>query len=151
MSGSPGRGSINVRRGEVAHFEEWFRSRNYEIVNLPQQNYFEGEGDLIMCADIVFAGCPIRSSRIAHRRISEMIQRHVRSHSVGFGFLASNTQKQNKTKDNVTPTPNTPELYRSEKSGPPNPPMTPVMAPSTHPNKNIRSTSIPTPLRKTAP
>jgi N-dimethylarginine dimethylaminohydrolase len=69
----------DVRRGEVAHFEEWFRSRNYEIVNLPQENYFEGEGDLLMCADIVFAGCPIRSSLIAHRIISEMIQRQVRS------------------------------------------------------------------------
>jgi N-dimethylarginine dimethylaminohydrolase len=69
----------DVRRGEVAYFEDWFASRNYEIVNLPEQNYFEGEGDLLMCADTLFAGCPIRSSPIAHRGIAEIMQRQVRS------------------------------------------------------------------------
>lgn len=69
----------NVRRAEVAHFEDWFAGRNYEIVNLPQPNYFEGEGDLLMCADTVFAGCPIRSSAIAHRRIAEIVQHRVQS------------------------------------------------------------------------
>jgi N-dimethylarginine dimethylaminohydrolase len=69
----------NVRRGEGRYFEDWFASRNYEIVNLPEQIYFEGEGDLLMCGDILFAGCPIRSSPIAHLKIGETIPRQFRS------------------------------------------------------------------------
>lgn len=68
-----------VRRGEVAYFQEWFASRNYEIVKLPEHNYFEGEGDLLMCADILFGGFPYRSSGSAHRDLAEIIQRKVRS------------------------------------------------------------------------
>jgi N-dimethylarginine dimethylaminohydrolase len=69
----------DVRRGEIAYFEKWFASGNYQVFNLPEQNYFEGEGDLLMCADVMFAGCPIRSSAISHQAIAEIIQRQVLS------------------------------------------------------------------------
>ena len=69
----------DVRRGEAAYFENWFASRNYEIFNLPEQNYFEGEGDLLMCADVMFAGYPIRSSTNSHQAIADIIQRQVLS------------------------------------------------------------------------
>ncbi|MGH7844938.1 MAG: dimethylarginine dimethylaminohydrolase family protein, partial [Candidatus Binatia bacterium] len=36
-----------VRRGEGAHFAQWFRARGFEIVDLPEEYYFEGEGDLL--------------------------------------------------------------------------------------------------------
>lgn len=67
----------DVRRGETAYFESWFSNRNYEIFNLPDQSHFEGEGDLLMCADVLFAGFPIRSSSISHQKIAEIIQRQV--------------------------------------------------------------------------
>lgn len=67
----------NIRRGEVAYFQEWFASTNYKIVKLPEHHYFEGEGDLLMCADIGFAGCPYRSSPSAHRGVAEIIQHKV--------------------------------------------------------------------------
>jgi N-dimethylarginine dimethylaminohydrolase len=54
-----------VRRGEAIHFENWFAARNYEIWHLPETSYFEGEGDLLMCGDTLFAGYPgvaLRSS-----------------------------------------------------------------------------------------
>ena len=66
-----------VRRGEAAYFQEWFASRNYKIVKLPEHHYFEGEGDLLMSADIGFAGCPYRSSPSAHRGVAEIIQHKV--------------------------------------------------------------------------
>ena len=69
----------DVRRGEAAHFENWFANRNYEILNLPEQNYFEGEGDLLMCADVMFAGYPMRSSTNSHQEIADIIQRQVLS------------------------------------------------------------------------
>jgi arginine dihydrolase len=63
-----------VRRDEAPHFENWFADRNYEIFHLPEQNHFEGEGDLLMCGDLFFAGYPTRSSMIAHRRAAEIIE-----------------------------------------------------------------------------
>lgn len=69
----------DVRRGEAAYYEKWFASRNYEIFSLPEQNYFEGEGDLLMCADVMFAGYPIRSSTDSHQGIADIIQRPVLS------------------------------------------------------------------------
>jgi N-dimethylarginine dimethylaminohydrolase len=68
-----------VRRGEAAHFANWFASGKYEIFNLSKKSYFEGEGDLLMCADVMFAGCPIRSSAISHRAIAEILELQVRS------------------------------------------------------------------------
>jgi N-dimethylarginine dimethylaminohydrolase len=69
----------NVRRGEATHFENWFADRNYQIFHLPQDNHFEGEGDLLMCGDLLFAGYPSRSSFIAHQRAAEITQREVAS------------------------------------------------------------------------
>ncbi|HEV8343710.1 MAG TPA: arginine deiminase-related protein [Candidatus Binatia bacterium] len=66
-----------VRRAEATHFENWFAVRNYEIFHLPEQSHFEGEGDLLMCGDLLFAGYPIRSSVISHQRAAEIIGREV--------------------------------------------------------------------------
>jgi N-dimethylarginine dimethylaminohydrolase len=67
----------DVRRGEAAYFKSWFAGKNYEIFDLPEQNHFEGEGDLLLCADVLFAGYPIRSSTISHQEIGEITQRQV--------------------------------------------------------------------------
>jgi N-dimethylarginine dimethylaminohydrolase len=69
----------NVRQGEARHFENWFTSRNYEIFHLPEQNFFEGEGDLLSCGDLLFAGYPCRSSLNSHQRVAEIIQRDILS------------------------------------------------------------------------
>lgn len=66
-----------VRRGEAAHFEKWFAARNFQIFHLPEPDHFEGEGDLLMCGDVLFAGYPFRSSIYSHRRAAEIIAREV--------------------------------------------------------------------------
>lgn len=48
-----------VRRGGATHVENWFAARNYEIWHLPETNYFEGEGDLLMCGDTLFGDTSI--------------------------------------------------------------------------------------------
>jgi arginine dihydrolase len=63
-----------VRRDEAPHFENWFAVRNYEIFHLPEQNHFEGEGDLLRYGNLFFAGYPTRSSMIAHQRTAEIIE-----------------------------------------------------------------------------
>jgi N-dimethylarginine dimethylaminohydrolase len=67
----------DVRRGEAIHFENWFAARNYEICHLPQESYFEGEGDLLMCGDVLFAGHPYRSSLVSHEIVAETLQREI--------------------------------------------------------------------------
>jgi N-dimethylarginine dimethylaminohydrolase len=68
-----------VRRGEAAHFEEWFRHRGFAITRLPAGLCFEGEGDLLKCGDTWFAGYHIRSDIIAHHKVAEIIEREVLS------------------------------------------------------------------------
>ena len=68
-----------VRRGEAAHFEEWFRQRGFTITRLPAELYFEGEGDLLKCGDTWFAGYHIRSDIIAHHKVAEIIEQEVLS------------------------------------------------------------------------
>ena len=68
-----------VRRGEVPHFENWFQVRGYEIFHLTEENFFEGEGNLLMCGGLMFAGYHIRSDILSHQRVAEIIGREVLS------------------------------------------------------------------------
>jgi N-dimethylarginine dimethylaminohydrolase len=68
-----------ARRGEVPYYENWFRGSGYEIVRLPPENFFEGEGDLLMCGDLLFAGYHIRSDVRSHQRVAAILQREILS------------------------------------------------------------------------
>jgi N-dimethylarginine dimethylaminohydrolase len=68
-----------VRKGEAPHFAGWFRARGYEIVYLPEEDCFEGEGDLLRCGESWFAGYHIRSDMVAHQRVAEIIDREILS------------------------------------------------------------------------
>jgi N-dimethylarginine dimethylaminohydrolase len=68
-----------IRRGESPRFESWFLVRGFEIHHIPEGTFFEGEGDLLPCGDLVFAGYHLRSDVIAHQKVSEIIQREVLS------------------------------------------------------------------------
>jgi N-dimethylarginine dimethylaminohydrolase len=76
-----------VRRGEAPHFAEWFRERGYEVVHLPQDYYFEGEGDLLRCGESWFAGYHIRSDVVAHQRVAEIIDREILSLELTSGWF----------------------------------------------------------------
>ncbi len=68
-----------VRRGEVLSFENWFQVRGYEIFHLPEENFFEGEGDLLLCGDLLFAGYHIRSDITSHQKVAEILEREILS------------------------------------------------------------------------
>ncbi len=68
-----------VRRGESERFETWFASRGYEIFHVNAESCFEGEGDLLMCGDLLFAGYHIRSDVASHARVAEILDREVLS------------------------------------------------------------------------
>jgi N-dimethylarginine dimethylaminohydrolase len=67
------------RAGEAAHFEAWFAGRGYEVVRLPEQLFFEGEGDAFIVGERLFAGYRFRSEIRSHTLISEMLQKEALS------------------------------------------------------------------------
>lgn len=68
-----------VRQREAPFFAAWFEERGYEVVHLPMEYYFEGEGDLLGSGQHWFAGYHIRSDVLAHQKVAEIIEREVLS------------------------------------------------------------------------
>jgi N-dimethylarginine dimethylaminohydrolase len=64
---------FGVRQGEAIHFERWARSRDLEVVNLPEGYNFEGAGDALFCGDTLFAGYRFRSDVKSHQWIGERL------------------------------------------------------------------------------
>jgi len=64
---------FGVRQGEAIHFENWARSRDLEVVQLPVGSHFEGAGDALFCGDTLFAGYRFRSDVRSHQWIGERL------------------------------------------------------------------------------
>jgi N-dimethylarginine dimethylaminohydrolase len=62
------------RRGEAAFFEQWFADHGYEVVRLPEKLIFEGEGDALFSADVLFCGYHFRSDIQSHQWISDFLK-----------------------------------------------------------------------------
>ena len=58
------------RAGEAPHFARWMEEHGYEIIWLPENLYFEGEGDALFGGDALFCGYKFRTdiNRIARSR-----------------------------------------------------------------------------------
>src|SRR5881628_2276519 len=61
------------RRGEEVHFERWFAEHGFEVVKLPSKLMFEGEGDALLCGDVLFCGYKYRSDIRSHHRLAEIL------------------------------------------------------------------------------
>jgi N-dimethylarginine dimethylaminohydrolase len=61
------------RQGEAAHFERWFREKGFEIIKLPEEVLFEGEGDAFIIGDTLVAGFRFRSDIRSHNLIAEAL------------------------------------------------------------------------------
>ena len=66
---------VSQRRPEEDLFAEWFRKNNYEIVTLPDDEPFEGEGDALIHPGfpVLWAGYGVRSGLEAHRTLAEAL------------------------------------------------------------------------------
>lgn len=65
------------RRDESPHYEKWFAGQGYEIAQLPDDVYFEGEGDALRVSDTWYEGYYFRSDARAHRALSELLGQEV--------------------------------------------------------------------------
>lgn len=60
------------RQVEEPYFERWFRERGYELLYMPPQCAFEGEGDAFWLEDLIVAGYRKRSEICSHRVLAEI-------------------------------------------------------------------------------
>jgi N-dimethylarginine dimethylaminohydrolase len=61
------------RAGEAPHFACWMEEHGYEILWLPKNLYFEGEGDALFGGDALFCGYKFRSDIQSHRAVADML------------------------------------------------------------------------------
>jgi N-dimethylarginine dimethylaminohydrolase len=62
------------RAGEAPHFARWMEQDGYEISWLPNDYFFEGEGDALFAGDTLFCGYKFRSDIKSHRAVAEMLE-----------------------------------------------------------------------------
>lgn len=60
-----GRFRYKERQGETAHYRKWFKEHGYEIIELPEEIYLEGNGTMAFWNDKLFVGVGYRTDRQA--------------------------------------------------------------------------------------
>src|SRR5437667_5870021 len=61
------------RAGEQPFFAKWMEQRGYEVNWLPENLYFEGEGDALFSGDALFCGYKFRSDIQSHRALADIL------------------------------------------------------------------------------
>src|SRR5438045_7815600 len=62
------------RAGEQPFFAKWMEQQGYKVDWLPENLYFEGEGDALFGGDALFCGYKFRSDIQSHHAIAEMLE-----------------------------------------------------------------------------
>lgn len=62
------------RQGEEPHFRRWFCEAGYEVIDLPRETPFEGEGDALFSVDgsRLWVGYGPRTSEASHRALQQV-------------------------------------------------------------------------------
>lgn len=61
------------RAGEQPFFAKWMEQHGYQVRWLPENLYFEGEGDALFSRDVLFCGYKFRSDIQSHRAVADML------------------------------------------------------------------------------
>ncbi len=67
------------RAREEEPFRRWFAEHGFRVALLPEELYFEGEGDVLPCGDALYAGYRYRSDIRSHLAVSELLGKEVLS------------------------------------------------------------------------
>ena len=67
------------RRGEEAHFKQWFRSQGFDLTELPDEVGFEGQGDCLLdsSGEWLWTSAGPRTEATAYRHLEEAFQREL--------------------------------------------------------------------------
>ncbi len=69
----------NIREAEEPYAEEVLKSKGYDIIKLPKNIHFSGQGDALPCGDYLFVGTNYRTSPEAHY----FLEKHLGLHVIG--------------------------------------------------------------------
>jgi N-dimethylarginine dimethylaminohydrolase len=61
------------RSAEAGFFAKWMEEHGYEVVWLPPNLYFEGEGDALFGGDALFCGYKFRTDINSHRAVADLL------------------------------------------------------------------------------
>ena len=61
------------RASEARFFADWMGEHDYEILWLPENHYFEGEGDALFGGDALFCGYKFRSDIQSHQAVADLL------------------------------------------------------------------------------
>lgn len=61
------------RAGEAPLFADWMKQHGYDVTWLPENLFFEGEGDALFAGDALFCGYKFRSDIQSHRAVADML------------------------------------------------------------------------------
>ncbi len=67
----------NVRASEMPYAREVLQEKGYEVVTLPEDVHFSGQGDSLRCGDYLFTGSTYRTSPEAHALLEQHLGLHV--------------------------------------------------------------------------
>ena len=62
------------RAAEAPLFAQWMEDAGYEIIWLPKDQFFEGEGDALFAGDALFCGYKFRTDVNAHRTVADILK-----------------------------------------------------------------------------
>lgn len=65
------------RQGEEPHDEQWLRGQGFEVLKLPEGQWFEGAGDALFCGDDLWAGYHIRSHARSLQTVGGLVSSRV--------------------------------------------------------------------------
>lgn len=63
----------NMRQGETPHAKQALANLGFEIVTLPGDIRFSGQGDALPCGDLLFTGTSYRTDAAAHQYITDIL------------------------------------------------------------------------------
>jgi N-dimethylarginine dimethylaminohydrolase len=61
------------RQREAPHFRRWFVEHGFQVVELPEDRRFEGEGDALFMGETLYCGYRYRTDAAAHRMVGEAL------------------------------------------------------------------------------
>jgi N-dimethylarginine dimethylaminohydrolase len=68
---------IPQRQGERAHYKKWFKENEYEIHELPNHHFLEGNGETYFWNDLIFVGTGYRSDSKIQQFLQKKYDREV--------------------------------------------------------------------------